>query len=76
MTGNEERMKAYEMTIMYGGMFRCCIETVNQLSPDAEFNDGDTIDCKFEDPGNKAIIVKDGAFWWNENGREIPDEDL
>jgi len=68
-------MKLHEMRINYGGMFRCCIETVNQL-PDGEYNDGDVIDCKFEDPGNKAIIVKDGVFGWNVDGREIPDEEF
>lgn len=62
-------MKLDEMKVNIGGMLRCCFETIQNL-PDREYADGEVIDCIYEPGGNGAIIVKDGCFCWNTEGRK------
>jgi len=59
-----------DMKINIGGMLRCCIDTVDNLDPDREYCDGKVIDCIHEPKGNGAIVVKDGIFCWNKEGRK------
>ena len=58
-------MKLNETKISIGGLMRCCIATIEEQDPDKEYKNGDIIDCKFEEGGNKNIILKDGIWQWN-----------
>jgi hypothetical protein len=51
--------------IDYGGMFRCCVETVEKYPYNVP-EEGTVIDCLYEKEGNGQIIFKDGKFRWNQ----------
>ena len=70
MTGRGYMTNYKDMKVKTGGMLRCCIDTIINLSKKAKFCEGQIIDCKHEPEGNGAIIVKNGAFCWNEDGRK------
>lgn len=58
-------MKLSDTKIHIGGLMRCCINTVYTLDPDGDYQDGE-YDCKYEEPGNAQILLKDGVWQWNE----------
>ncbi len=58
-------MKLKDTKINIGGLMRCCLETIETLNPDYELKDGMIIDCKYEHPGNKQIILQNGVWRWN-----------
>jgi len=46
---------------------RCCLATINETYDVTEV--GDMLDCKYENPGNKNLIVADDGVWeWNRPG--------
>ena len=55
--------------INYGGLFRCCIATIEQY-PDNPA-EGTIIDCLYEGENNKQIIFKNGTFQWNQE-KQLP----
>lgn len=63
-------MKVKDAKVSIGGLLRCCHETIEKLDPEREFQEGETLDCEFEPPGNKAIIFENGVFRWNEKDSE------
>jgi len=63
-------MKIKDTQINMGGLFRCCIDSWNSMDPETEVNEGDTFDCKHEEPGNKNLIFKDGVFQWNSEEKD------
>lgn len=48
-----------------GGLFRCCLQTIESLNPFADYKDGMVIDCQYEPSGNRRIILQDGVWKWN-----------
>jgi hypothetical protein len=62
-------MKLKDTTINTGGMLRCCVATIDELDKNMDFPDGLVLDCKYESPRNKSILLKDGVWQWN-----IPDD--
>ena len=47
---------------------RCCLETLYEYietHADEECTEGETLDCKYEKPGNANIILCDGIWRWN-----------
>ena len=63
-------MKLTETKINMGGMLRCCIDTINTLDESIDYQNKIIIDCKHEKPGNQSIILLDGIWQWNQNGRK------
>ena len=61
-------MKLSHTAILVGGMLRCCIDTIDTLDKDADYQDM-VIDCKHEKPGNQAIRLKDGVWMWNRDSK-------
>jgi len=59
-------MKHKDTRINTGGMFRCCVDTLNTIDLDTEFEDGTVLDCKHEKEGNQALILENGIWRWNE----------
>jgi len=53
--------------IAIGGLFRCCIDTINDMSDDElnSFSDGDVISCKHEAENNNRMIVEGNTIKWN-----------
>lgn len=66
----------WEPTLIIGGLMRCCIATIDEIVSDYQAADqvpeeGQFFDCKYEKPGNRSIVYKDGSFAWRgliENG--------
>ena len=58
-------MKLKETKVNIGGLMRCCLETIEHLDPDYDFPDGFVLDCKYEEKGNKNIILVKGVWKWN-----------
>lgn len=59
-------MKLKETRINIGGLMRCCLETIERIDPNIELEDKMVIDCMYEQPGNKNIILENGVWRWNE----------
>ena len=58
-------MKLHETRIRPGGLMRCCIETIDTLDNSIDYPDCFVLDCKYEKPDNKTIILLDGYWQWN-----------
>lgn len=59
-------MKYSDTTLHYGGLIRCCIQTIIDLAAtDAECKDGDILDCKYEAAGNGNMILVGTEWRWN-----------
>ena len=59
-------MKLTETKVNIGGLMRCCLETIETLDQDVDYPDKYVIDCKYEDVGNKNIILENGVWRWND----------
>ena len=58
---------ARDRLVRQGGLMRCCLATINETYDVTEV--GDMLDCKYENPGNKNLIVADDGVWeWNRPG--------
>jgi hypothetical protein len=64
-------MKFKNTRIDTSGMFRCCIETLNNIDMEQEFEDGIILDCKYEKEGNQSMILEDGIWKWNQTNSEF-----
>lgn len=64
-------MKMNDTEVNQGGLMRCCLETIHQFAMEdveREVEEGHILDCKYEKPGNKRIILQNGAWRWNKEG--------
>lgn len=61
-----KKYKLEETKISDGGLYRCCIDTIINLNPETEFENGTIIDCKYETPRNESIILVDGVWRYND----------
>lgn len=66
--------KGYQMTYRetgyhIGGLMRCCLQTLGEFLDargSEECTIGETLDCRFEKPGNKNMILGEDFIWrWN-----------
>jgi len=58
-------MKLSETKINFGGLLRCCIDTIDTLPSDVEYDDGVIIDCKHETKNNRNIILREAVWQFN-----------
>jgi hypothetical protein len=58
-------MKEYSVNI--GGLMRCCLATLDEhmLYATEDPEEDETLDCKYEEPGNKNMVFRDNAWQWN-----------
>lgn len=61
-------MKLNETRINIGGMFRCCVATIETLASDIDYPDKLEMDCKYESERKKSIILENGVWRWNNEG--------
>jgi hypothetical protein len=57
-----------ETRVNYGGLMRCCLGTLRDYiiaHIDDEAHEGETLDCKYEPPNNRQMILKKGTWRWN-----------
>jgi len=66
-------MKLHQTKVHTGGMLRCCIDTIINLDPETEFDEGQVVDCKHERTGNNSIVLRNGAWEYNAKGRSHPE---
>lgn len=52
--------------VRVGGLFRCCINTVDVLSPDEDY-EGNVKECLYcKEP---SLVFTNGAWEWNKEGK-------
>ena len=61
-------MKAKDITINQGGLMRCCIDTIQRLPLDKDFEDGYILNCMYEGDDNRQMILDEGVWRWNREG--------
>lgn len=60
-------MKVRDTRVNQGGLLRCCLATLGEEAEgDRDFEPGDTLDCKYEEPGNQQMRLNADNVWeWN-----------
>lgn len=63
---DEEAVPANMRQIEIGGLMRCCIATIRDSIEPTRL--GDVVDCKYEKPGNRQLVVDMNSGRWRWNG--------
>lgn len=63
-------MRMDETKVAIGGLMRCCLHTLGSVPDDKVVAEGETLDCMYEAPGNKQMILIRGRWRWNSEGSQ------
>lgn len=66
----KEQLTYNDTLVRKGGLMRCCLQSLGEWvehNKDQPIEDGKILDCRFEKPLNKKMVLEGRTWRWNDD---------